>query len=66
MSERRASKGAAQRGDAPDEALALKILHNALGVINVRLAGDPGCSTDSDEETVDLLDLRTHGTVPND
>jgi predicted RNA binding protein YcfA (HicA-like mRNA interferase family) len=38
--------GAAERGDAPVEALELTMLHDARSVINVRLAGDRRCSTD--------------------
>jgi hypothetical protein len=34
---------AAEQGDAPAEALVLKILNDVLSVIKVRLAGDPGC-----------------------
>jgi hypothetical protein len=37
------SEMAAQQGDAPDEALELKVHDPDPGVINVRLAGDPGC-----------------------
>jgi hypothetical protein len=34
---------AAQRGDAAVEALELKVLHDAPGFINVRLAADRCC-----------------------
>jgi hypothetical protein len=40
---------AAERRDAPVEALELKMLHDIPIVINVRLAGDPACSTDPAE-----------------
>jgi hypothetical protein len=36
---------AAERGDAPDEALCMRMVHDTLSFINVRLAGDPDCST---------------------
>jgi hypothetical protein len=36
--------GAAEQGDAPVEALGLKMLYAIPSFINVRLAGDPACS----------------------
>ncbi len=39
---------AAERGDAPDEALELKVPHDDPNVINVRFAGDPDCSADKE------------------
>ncbi len=42
----RRTAGAVQQRDAPDEALGLKMLRNDLRFINVRFAGDPGCSAD--------------------
>ena len=35
-----------EQGDAPDEALGLKVPEDDLSVINVRFAGDRHCSTD--------------------
>ena len=35
-----------KQGDAPDEALELKMLNNNSSFINVRFAGDPDCSAD--------------------
>jgi hypothetical protein len=38
---------AVQQRDAPVEALELKMLQAPPAFINVRLAGDPDCSTDN-------------------
>jgi hypothetical protein len=42
---------AAERSDAPDKALELKMLHDDPSFINVRLAGDRNCSADSVQTT---------------
>ena len=37
---------AAEQDDEPVEALELRVIHDGLGFINVRLAADPYCSAD--------------------
>jgi hypothetical protein len=42
-------EAAVEQGVAPVEALELKMLHDGLVFINVRLAGERCCSTDQSE-----------------
>jgi len=50
---RRDNAGAAEQRDAPVGAPGLKMLYDTSSFINVRPAGDPGCSPDSKEQPLE-------------